>query len=70
MKHNHSRNVFFILGFMLAFFLAFVFSFYNMYRGLGTLNIMPVRFENPIIMAFSTLGIAKAFIELWRYEHA
>jgi len=68
MPSHKTRAVLYLMGFMLVFFLAFIFSLYNLSRGLGTLNIMPAEYENPIIMIFSFLGILKAVVEIWRIE--
>jgi hypothetical protein len=57
------EKILFWLGMMLVFFIIFLLSFVSMGQGTGILGIMPYRYEDPVVMGFSVLGIVKSIYE-------
>jgi len=56
----------FWMGMMLLFMIIFLLAYVSMKLNAGLLNIMPVTFENPVIMVFSILGILRSLQGIWK----
>ncbi len=58
-----AEKILFWIGMMLIFFITFLLAFISLGQGAGILGIMPYRFEDPIVMGFSVLGMIKSIYE-------
>lgn len=58
------KTILFLLAFLLLFSLSFLIAFFNLKRGEGTLNMMPYKIENWLIMLLAAAAILKVLREL------